>query len=539
MALAGTSPTIKLPASPAGSTMRASATMANTAGFGATMRPGSNASSPKNHPLSTTGRSMVRGHSAGSLGTTMNKTFRATQQSDAEASMWSTKWRPAPEHLVTEWHSLSGTAKGAVMQAKDELQQGQAQAYLSNCGLGNPGASLVAEILQNARLRTINLQSNQIGDPGAVQLAEALEPITGLQVICLANNCIGDVGAARIAKLIPQLGSLRLVSLDRNRVGDRGASVLLTALGQNAQRKTEVVLVHNPVRRLNQKALESLASVVESVDRLSKVGIALGTLLKLYTDGVKDGSIRPRQTTTGEVMQRLLLPACAKAIKSYAEAVTPGTPPPMATVIHAWDALFEDTVRTVARHACGQRNVEVLDPSHHQWCFSPEWTGKSYFIDAFCVNQHAHHNVRCDGELSRFTERPTFALGSTYCQVDRLDLVAHKIVQRGGRILVAVDNDNLLLTRIHCLHEIHQAIQDRLPIDVIFSGVRVFPKGRRAEMVQMAEASVNQTRQMILESVRDGPGGYDRFNQVVLDFIDKHVDREFNAVLDQFESKPY
>jgi len=280
--------------------------------------------------------------------------------------------------------------------------------------------------------------------------------------------------------------------------------------------------------------------VVESVDRLSQVGVTLGTLLKIYTDGCANGSIRPRKTTTGDVVQRLLLPECAVAVRSYVEAVTPGTPPPMTQVIHAWDAPFEDLVRTVARHACGQRSVEVLDPSHHQWCYSPEWTGKSYFIDAFCVNQHVHHNVRADGELSRFTQRPTFGLGSPFCQVDRLDLVAHKIVQRGGRLCLGVDTENLVLTRIHCLHEMHQAIQDSLPIDVVFSGVRVFPKDRRLDLVQRAQASVNQTKQTILESVRDGPGGFDRFNQVVMDFIDRHVEKEFNAVLDQFEPKqPY
>lgn len=510
------------------------------------VRPGSSGglpsggTSPKNGALSATGRALVRAQSAGSLGRGGNLqhgTGKSTQS--MSETLWSTKWRPAPAHLVEEWHALGTTAKGAVVQAREDLQRGEANAYLGNCSLGNAGAFLVAEVLQGSRLRTLGLQTNRIGDGGAMQLAEALEPITGLEVVCLSYNNIGDEGASRIAKLVERHGGLKLLSLDRNNVRDVGATRLVMALGKNPRRSIEVVLAFNPVRRLGPRALESLAAVAASVQRLSERGVTLMTLLRIYTDGVAEGTIRPRHTSTGEVVQQLLLPACEVAMKSYVEALSPENPPPMTQVIHAWDALFEDLVRAVASHACGQRSVEVLDPSHHQWCYSPEWTGKSYFIDCFCVNQHAHTNVRAHRELARFAEHPRFSLGDVNCQVDRLDLVSCKIVQRGGRLLVVVDNDNLLLTRVHCLYEMHQAIQDEMPIDVIFSGVRLLPRDRRAHLIQKAEASINQTRQMIVESVRDSPGGYDRFNQVVLEFIDRHVDREFNAVLDQFDAKPY
>mmetsp|Transcript_52039 Transcript_52039/g.120958 ORF Transcript_52039/g.120958 Transcript_52039/m.120958 type:complete len:546 (-) Transcript_52039:177-1814(-) len=528
-------PQLSVPPSNAG-TLRVSSPQYSSSSF----RPGSSASSPANVALATTGRSLLKAQSTGSLSNSQG--LKKSAQQAPDAGLWSTKWRPAPAHLVEDWHALGSLAKGAVMRVRDNLQKGDVQTNLSNCNLGNPGSSLVAEVILGAKLRTVNLQNNQICDAGASQLAEALGTMEGLQMVCLSSNCVGDAGASSLAKFIEQHSSLKLVSLDRNRISDPGASRLLTALGKNPRKEIEVVLAHNPVKRLGTKALESLAQVAACVERLSQQGVTLGTLLRIYTDGVADGSIRPRHTSTGEVVQRLLLPSCEVAMRSYVEVVTPGNPPPMTQVIHAWDALFEDLVRAVASHACGQRNVEVLDPSHHQWCYSPNWTGKSYFIDAFCVNQHAHVNVRAHREFSRFVDhprRPTFSLGAPHSQVDKLDLVAHKIAQRGGRLLVVCDNDNLLLTRIHCLHELHQAIQDGLPLDVNFSGVRLFPRSRRGEMVQLAEASLSHYRDAILETVRDSPGGYERFNQVVLNFIDKHVEREFNAVLEQFESKPY
>lgn len=507
-------------------------------GSPAATRFGSGLTSPKpGGQLSTAGRTLLRARSSGSLGSPGGTQLRGFKTAGQDSAMWSTMWRPAPEHLVADWHSLGGTAKGAVMQAKEDVQRGEVQAYLCNRNLGDNGTFLIADILQGARLRTVNLQSNKLGDAGAARLAEVLTPMVGLQVLCLSDNCIGDPGATSLSSLVEYHPNLNLLSLERNLVGDCGTSRLLTALGHNLQRKTEVVLTSNPVRRLDPGALHSLSAVAESVDRLSQVGVTLGTLLQIYTDGVASGDIRPRSTTTGEVVQKLLLPACAVALKSYSEAVTPSAPPPVTQVIHAWDALFEDLVRSVARHASGRRSVEVLDPSHHDWCYSPEWTGKPYFIDAFCVNQHAHLNVRQSREYSRFTERPYFALGSTHCQVDRLDLVAHQLVHRGGRLLLAVDSSNTLLTRIHCLYELHQALEDHLPLDVVFAGVRFFPKSRRAEMVQTAEASIHQMRQRILDLVRDGPGGYERFNQVVLEFLDKNVDREFGDLLTQFESK--
>jgi len=184
-------------------------------------------------------------------------------------------------------------------------------------------------------------------------------------------------------------------------------------------------------------------------------------------------------------------------------------------------------------------NVEVLDPNHYSWKLSPEWTGKSYFLDVFCVNQHWHVDVRAHGELSRFVDHPRLELGDPICQVDRLDLVAHRIIDRGGQLLLVVDTENLSLTRIHCLHELHQALCDGLPVDVIFGSVRVLPKNQRSELVQRSEASINETREQILEWIGDGPGGFEAFNQTILHFVDDHVDREFSAVLDQFESKAY
>lgn len=116
------------------------------------------------------------------------------------------------------------------------------------------------------------------------------------------------------------------------------------------------------------------------------------------------------------------------------------------------------------------------------------------------------------------------------CQIDKLHLVANKIERRGGRLLFAVDTENMALMRTMCLYEVHHAIQSKIPIDVIFGSLRMFPTHKRGTMVQNSQAA-DESRTLILEEIRDSLGGFDTFNKTILDFFDVHAEAEFEAKL--------
>lgn len=495
-------------------------------------RPGTMQMTGTMGSMGGTGRLVARPGTRGSM-----HSHDSTNQ-DPTAGQWSTPWRPAPAHLVDEWRSLGNTAKGAVMQLREDIEKGDLGASIGNCSLGDPGALVLAEaLLQGNRLRNINLINNGIGDSGIIQLAEAFEQTSTLEVICVSSNKVGDAGASRLASLLECHMTVRALDLSSNFVGDVGARKLVSALCGNPRHDIAVVLTNNPVKRMGYKALQNLQAVAATVNRLSTQGVTVGQLLWILNDGIKAGWLFPRETTTGDVCQRLLIPESAKAIKNYVQAVSPGNAQPMVQVIHAWDALFEDLVHSVAAHAKGRREVPTLDPTHHEWCYEPDKMAKSYFIDAFCVNQHAHVNARQQRELARFVDHPAYSLGDPGNEIDKLDLVATKIHQRGGKALLVVDIDNQILTRAHCLHELHAALAAGIEVDVRFAGVRIFPRNKRGSLLQNAQACSDHTRNAILEDARDGPGGFDKFNETVMEFIDRHVDREFDAVLDQVEAK--
>mmetsp|Transcript_68639 Transcript_68639/g.147003 ORF Transcript_68639/g.147003 Transcript_68639/m.147003 type:complete len:460 (-) Transcript_68639:131-1510(-) len=449
---------------------------------------------------------------------------------DPGTQQWSDKWRPAPEAIVDEWRSLTANAKSAVVRTREEVANGKVAVYLTNQCLADAGLLCLAEAIGMCdKLRSVNLQSNGIGDMGAAKITEMVARNLSLQVLCLSFNKIGDQGAFKLAEQLEEHPSLKLLSLDSNVIGDPGASRVAGAISGNPRRDITCVLSNNPVKRFDAKTLENLSLAADTVDDLSELGVTVGQLLHIFTDGCKNGSIIPRSTKTGEVVLNHVIPASRAAQRSYVQAVSPNNAQPWVQVIHAWDGLFEDLVRSVASHACGGKRAKSLDPDSTEWRFDIERQAKTYFIDAFCVNQHAHVNVREYGVMSRFAEHPAFSLGQAGCQIDKLHLVANKLRRRNGRLLLAVDTENLLLTRTSCLHEMNWAIESQMHIDVFFASLRMFPQNMRHNLVQNSEASSDHTRKAIIDDIRDSPGGFDAFNERVLEFFDRHAEAEFEA----------
>mmetsp|Transcript_12204 Transcript_12204/g.22526 ORF Transcript_12204/g.22526 Transcript_12204/m.22526 type:complete len:572 (+) Transcript_12204:95-1810(+) len=446
---------------------------------------------------------------------------------------WYTKWRPAPTQLVKDWGALGQKPKSILLTTRDEIAAGTRNTHLSHCNLGDHGLVILREMLmQTTLLRNLNLQGNNISDLGAEHIADVLQNNPGLQVVCLTSNRIADAGAAALARKVESHRSISLLSLDSNQIHNAGACKLVSALSKSTRRNISCILSNNPVQRFDQKALADLSKAASTIVSLSEVGITLGQLLHIYATGVKNGTIDPKGTKTGEVCLDIIMPACQSAYKSYSQACVPGNPAPTTYVIHAWDGLFEDLVRSVASHASGFRikyDAVKCDPNDPQWIYNPDFVKKSFFIDVFCVNQLAHANARLHGAMTRFVDTPFFPFGDPYCQVDKLYLVATRIAQRGGRVLVVIDGANLVYTRVQTLYELNHAIEEDVTLDCVFTGLRDLPKAARQDLLENAGAATAETKRMIVEEIELRAGAIPKFNQTLLKFIDDSARFEFEV----------
>jgi hypothetical protein len=107
--------------------------------------------------------------------------------------------------------------------------------YLSGNNIGDEGAIAIAEALKvNAVLTELNLQLNSIGHDGAKAIAEALKVNTVLNELHLYRNNIGDDGAKAIAEALKVNAVVTTLSLWDNSIGDEGAIAIAEALKVNA-----------------------------------------------------------------------------------------------------------------------------------------------------------------------------------------------------------------------------------------------------------------------------------------------------------------
>lgn len=89
------------------------------------------------------------------------------------------------------------------------------QLYLSNCGIGDIGASDIGETLKlNKALPILDLSANQIRDAGAGNLADALNYNRTITTLDLRNNPIGIKTVNAFTKIWKGNGILLAVYLD-------------------------------------------------------------------------------------------------------------------------------------------------------------------------------------------------------------------------------------------------------------------------------------------------------------------------------------
>jgi len=98
-----------------------------------------------------------------------------------------------------------------------------AEGYQGNF-LGQKEASTLVSWPQLARLRSLRLPENEVGDAGAAAFSVSAF-VAGLEVLDLGNNHISSEGASALAAS-PHLAGLKELYLDYNDIGAEGAYAL-------------------------------------------------------------------------------------------------------------------------------------------------------------------------------------------------------------------------------------------------------------------------------------------------------------------------
>jgi uncharacterized protein (TIGR02996 family) len=111
--------------------------------------------------------------------------------------------------------------------------------------------SQLANLPQLARLSTLGLDRNSLGDEGVGALASSPH-LSQLAHLALRWNHVGDAGVEALAAsaCLPRLATLTLIG---NEIGDRGALAL--ARSASLSRLTALELYHNPLGQRGREAL--------------------------------------------------------------------------------------------------------------------------------------------------------------------------------------------------------------------------------------------------------------------------------------------
>jgi len=111
--------------------------------------------------------------------------------------------------------------------------------------IGDDGVVEISSKLQGSSLVKLNLAGNGIGDIGCEHLAKSLEH-TQLEHLCLLGNEITTVGARAIATLLYKNNYITELFLYLNQIGDEGMEAIAQAIARHKYIQS-IWLDHNPI----------------------------------------------------------------------------------------------------------------------------------------------------------------------------------------------------------------------------------------------------------------------------------------------------
>ncbi|KAJ9445997.1 RAN GTPase-activating protein 1 [Diplonema papillatum] len=146
-------------------------------------------------------------------------------------------------YLGLSHNPLGDNGCSAVAEALGENQAVEVL-DLSFCYIGDFGALALAQMLEAqlevterkkcGEIRSLLLEGNRVGKPGAAALSAALEQTIKLKTLNLAKNRLREAGAAALAAGIGKNGSLHTLNLGQNDINGTGGAALVAAFAENS-----------------------------------------------------------------------------------------------------------------------------------------------------------------------------------------------------------------------------------------------------------------------------------------------------------------
>ena len=154
------------------------------------------------------------------------------------------------------------------------------------------GGSIVKQLLPTflggANLQKLILYENKIGDEGATYLVNGLRNNTKLQELELYGNSIGNIGCEAIATLLSNPNcNLQKLSLSQKDIGDQGAVTLANGLTNNIKLQ-KLDLGDNPINNIDNAVVEAFSRVLCNTSSVSSTFLSNHTLKELDINLVID-----------------------------------------------------------------------------------------------------------------------------------------------------------------------------------------------------------------------------------------------------------
>ncbi len=160
---------------------------------------------------------------------------------------------------------------------------------LSNIQLTDEHVAWIASALRDptvsAQLKTLHLSSNQIGDAGAVTLADGVRARRTLTTLHLIDNQIGDAGAVAIADSVRANNTFTTLNLDGNQIGDAGA----VALANGVRTSVTLTTLHLKSNRIGDVGAVSLANGLRASTTLTLLNLSDNQISAAGARSLADG----------------------------------------------------------------------------------------------------------------------------------------------------------------------------------------------------------------------------------------------------------
>ncbi|CAE8639125.1 unnamed protein product [Polarella glacialis] len=226
----------------------------------------------------------------------------------------------------------------------------------------------------------------------------------------------------------------------------------------------------------------------EKVEEMGMRGISLSALLHFYRGLGSRHMLHfdPAKSTTNDVVRQAIIPLSSSTMQCLASTMMDGVlTRPSRMVTHNWGNLFRDLFAAVVADALGESSYESLgclidqdlDQIEH-WLHRANALSTTYWICAFCVNQHAgicgylggheRDNVTqqsflaCSCNAQKFLNdaEPLSSHGSSVrCEMNKFDSMMHWLAATDTSFyqVVAVDAGFELFGRAWCVAELAEA----------------------------------------------------------------------------------